>query len=98
MLFLARITNKEGVDELKRTHYGAHIDYLKRLDTSVLLSASAQETADAPPHELVWIISAESADEARRIVEEDPFWISGVRRDSHISLLRKSIPERRALI
>ena len=34
----------------------------------------------------------------RRIVEEDPFWVSGVRLSSQISFLRKSIPERQVLI
>lgn len=98
MLFLANITNMDDVDELKRVHYDAHIDYLKALDESVLLSATVQSTPNAPAHELIWIICADSPQQAQQIVEGDPFWTSGVRRSVRISFLHKSIPERRVLI
>lgn len=98
MLFLASITNKANVDELKRAHYDAHIDYLKALDERILLSAAAQSSPNVRAHELVWIISADTPQEARHIVEGDPFWTVGVRDSCRISVLTKSIPGRRVLI
>lgn len=98
MLFLAKMTNNDNVDALKRAHYDAHIDYLKGLSERVLLSASAQNTLQTEASELIWIIEAESMEEADRVVRQDPFWTAGIRKELEISYLHKSIPERRVLI
>jgi uncharacterized protein YciI len=98
MLFLATITNKAEVVDKKRRAYQAHIDYLARMEGSVLLSANMLNRSNAETGHLIWIIEAKTIDEAERIVRDDPYWHADIRQNFEIHGLKKAMEDTRRLI
>lgn len=99
MLFLARITNKPNVEELKKANLQQHLTYLKDQSDKVLLSASSvREHESKNALAFYWIIEADDFEEADKIVHDDPFWVSGMRQSADITYLIKALPDQFAQI
>jgi len=93
MLFLARITNKPDVAELRAENMSAHYDYIRANSEQILLCATSRREPESASLAFFWIITAESFEEADRIIREDPFWKVGMRQAADITYLIKALPD-----
>ena len=98
MLFMAEFgphADKPGVLE---EQLEPHLEYLKQVHGKVLLSATKHAPDGNKAAGFVWLIEAESEDEAKQLCQADPFWTAGLRTSFQLSRLTKALPDHTASI
>jgi hypothetical protein len=94
MLFIARFTNKpERTAELPQ-HYPAHVEWLKKNESSILVPGAIRTELDANPIGGLWIVRAETKAEVEALFRTDPFWINGLRQSYEILYWSKAFPDK----
>lgn len=69
-------------DEIRRQYLPAHLAFLERHSTLIQAAGPLQQ-ADGSAAGGLWLVSAER-DQVERLVREDPFWPTGLRRSVQI--------------
>ncbi|MGH8782015.1 YciI family protein [Paraburkholderia sp.] len=70
-------------DEVRRQHMQAHLDFLGR-NASMITDAGPLRNADGAAAGGLWLVSAETHDQVDRLVREDPFWPTGLRKSVRV--------------
>lgn len=84
MKFIVLFKDNPGAgDEIRSRHMHAHLAFLERRSTMVEAAGPLKE-ADGAAAGGVWIVEANNAGEVRSLVEEDPFWPTGLRQSVKI--------------
>ena len=79
MRWIAIFTNIKDSDVLREKHLQAHLEYFDRMAGTITLAGSTTPPGQSFSNGGVWIIKGVSYEEARRICEEDPFYLAGLR-------------------
>jgi uncharacterized protein len=74
-----------------------HLAFLAR-NADRVLEAGPLSEADGAPAGGLWIVEAADAKEARALVEEDPFWPTGLRRSVRVLGWRRVFADGRSLL
>ncbi len=74
-----------------------HLAFLARNAGRILEAGPLSEAGGGPAGGL-WIVEAESAEEAKSLVEEDPFWPTGLRRSVRVLAWRRVFADGRSLL
>lgn len=83
MLFAVLFEDEvQGAQDIRRQHMAAHLDFLER-NASVILAAGPLRDDNAPAGGL-WLVEAASREEVDRLVRDDPFWPTGLRRSVRV--------------
>lgn len=98
MLFVARFGPHADKPDVFRQALEPHLEYLRANTDSVLLSATMRKTPDSEAVGFVWLVSADSREEAERICKADPFYTAGLRTSFELHHLTKALPEVMATI
>ncbi len=69
-----------------------HVAYLERHCDAVLVAGALRSAPDAEVTGGLWIIDAVTRDAARRICEEDPFFVQGLRKSYRLESWSKGFP------
>ncbi|MES2144943.1 MAG: YciI family protein [Pseudomonadota bacterium] len=78
MHYVILFTDNPDADPAIRTRLmGAHLDFLEA-NGDRILSAGPLREGDAPAGGM-WVVDLAAADEAKELVEADPFWPTGLR-------------------
>ena len=75
--------NPDASPDIRSTHMPDHLAFLERNKNSVSAAGPLKDEAGQPAGG-IWIVDADSADTARKLVEEDPFWPTGLRKSVNI--------------
>ena len=94
MLFVVRFTDKPDGLDLRKSLLHAHLDWLHKHHTLVLVAGSLREEPGAPPVGACWIVEAASKAEVQSIFASDPFWTGGLRSGVEILHWSKAFPDR----
>jgi uncharacterized protein len=62
----------------------SHLRYLADNAEEILVAGSLRENPDSNPIGALWIIESESKERVMDLVEDDPFFINGLRKDYEI--------------
>ncbi|MGB4780059.1 YciI family protein [Microbacterium sp.] len=79
MHWLAIFTDDLTRRELRPRLLDAHLEYLRTHVTTIRLAGAIRPDSGSPWEGAVWIIAADSRNEAARLCEEDPFFKQGLR-------------------
>jgi len=93
MLFLARFGPHADKPDVFKASLEPHLEYLRQKADAVPLSATMRETEDAPAYGFVWLVKADSREEAERICKDDPFYQAGLRTSFELYHLTKALPD-----
>ena len=78
-LFAAIFEDRVNPEAIRAANEVAHLAWLDRHRAQVRMAGALRSEAGAMPTGGLWIIEAETIEDARRICEEDPFFKAGLR-------------------
>ncbi len=70
-------------DDVRAAHMDDHLAFLER-NTDNISAAGPLKDQDGKGAGGLWLVDADAADDVRRLVEEDPFWPTGLRKSVRI--------------
>lgn len=79
MLHIVRFQDKPGTQEIRNAYMDAHLDWVSKNRSFVLLAGSMRDAPGVPPVGGLWIVDAGNKDDVMKKIKTDPFWINGVR-------------------
>ena len=98
MLFILKFTNRpERLSEVGK-YYPAHVEWLKKNESVVLVPGALRTEPDAPPVGGLWIVRADSKAEVEALFQTDPFWVNELRQGYEIYYWGKAFPDESVLI
>ncbi len=65
--------------ELRKTHMATHLEFLEK-NSAQIEAAGPLSDPKGRGRDGLWIVEANSEDEVDRLVREDPFWPTGLRK------------------
>lgn len=84
MLFAVLFEDHDDKAAMRQRHMADHLAFLERHAGSVQAAGPLTDSADDRPAGGMWLVDAPSADQVRALVEEDPFWPTGLRKSIRI--------------
>lgn len=75
--------NSQGAEEIRRQHFAAHLNFLQRNAHAVKAAGPLRDT-DGLPAGGLWLVEAGDREEVDRLVRDDPFWPTGLRRSVRV--------------
>ena len=69
--------------DIRKTHMAKHLDFLER-NADKIEAAGPLSDADRQGRDGLWIVEAGSEGEVDKLVHEDPFWPTGLRKSYSI--------------
>ncbi len=94
MLFIARFHNNPEKANLISQYYPAHVEWLKKNESTILVPGSLKPEPDAPPVGGCWIVRADTKAEVEALFKTDPFWVNGLRSGYEIFYWSKAFPDK----
>jgi hypothetical protein len=98
MLFVARFTDKPGIDERRAELLQAHFDWLDNNRDKVIIAGSLRTDVGGPSLGGLWIIEANSKAEAEQVYQTDPFFANGLRANVDLYHYVKANAERKVTL
>lgn len=98
MLFVARFTDKPGIDERRAELLQAHFDWLDTNKDKVILAGSLRPEVGGPSVGGLWIIEANSKEGAEQVYQTDPFFANGLRAKVELYHYVKAHAERKVTL
>lgn len=93
MLFIARFEDNPDALDVRREQTENHMAFLARHSESVLAAGPLREAPDGPPVGALWLVEAPSHAAAMAMLDEDPFWIHGLRSGRSVLHWTKTVPD-----
>ena len=79
MLFVVLFEDNPNLAaDVRQTHMPQHLSFLET-NASAIRSAGPMRTISNEPAGGLWIVEANTAEEVEDLVEQDPFWPTGLR-------------------
>ena len=75
--------NPSAPADIRKIHMGQHLEFLER-NSDVIDAAGPLTDKDGKGRDGLWIVDVEAHDDAIRLVQEDPFWATGLRKSFDI--------------
>lgn len=79
MLFTIRFTDDPTAFNIRKQYLNHHIEWLEQKREVVKAAGSLREKHNNQPIGALWIVEAESEEDALSIFSDDPFWVNGLR-------------------
>ncbi len=73
----------EADPDIRKTHMANHLEFLER-NSDKIEAAGPLTDADGCGRDGLWIVEANSEDDVDKLVHEDPFWPTGLRKSYSI--------------
>jgi uncharacterized protein YciI len=73
----------DAAADVRRNHMSAHLAFLER-NSDKVNAAGPLQTLSGQAAGGIWIVEADEAGEVDRLVKQDPFWPTGLRRSVRI--------------
>ncbi|TQV80481.1 YciI family protein [Denitrobaculum tricleocarpae] len=84
MIYAVFFEDNESQADKRREYMTAHLAFLERNANRITAAGPLADTADGRPAGGLWLVTAEDAGAVQDLVEEDPFWPTGLRRSHRI--------------
>ncbi len=97
MLFVARFTDKPGIAERREELLQDHFDWLANAD-KVRLAGSLRSDVGGDSLGGLWIIEADSKEDAEAVYQTDPFFANGLRANVELYHYVKANAERKVTL
>jgi uncharacterized protein YciI len=96
MLFIVQFEDKPGIQELRKSLFQSHLEFLDSKKEQVLVPGALRD--GERPLGGLWIVEAEDEEGVKEIFKGDPFWTNGLRASYRINRWIKAFPDRKVPI
>jgi uncharacterized protein len=79
MIFAILFKDNEEYSSRRAEFMQKHLEFLQRHSNNIQAAGPLKDASSDEPAGGLWIAEAENLAEAQRLVEEDPFWPTGLR-------------------
>ena len=69
----------DGDPDIRKNHMAQHLDFLERNSNKIEAAGPLSDPARMG-RDGIWIVDADAEDDVDRLVKEDPFWPTGLRK------------------
>lgn len=80
MIFAVSFEDNEAAAHMRTRHLADHLAFLERNQAAISAAGPLMDAETSLPAGGLWLVSAESLDDVKRLVEDDPFWPTGLRK------------------
>lgn len=84
MIYAVLFEDDESHADKRSVHMAAHLAFLERNASRITAAGPMKDAADGRPAGGLWLVTAENAEAVQALVEEDPFWPTGLRKSLRI--------------
>lgn len=98
MLFVARFHDNPGIAERRAELLEDHFAWLDANSDKVLLAGSMRASVGGESMGGMWVIEADSMEEAEAVYQTDPFFANGLRSKVEMFHYVKALPEKTAMV
>lgn len=95
MLFAVTFSDKPGKQELRTRKLCAHIDWLDRHSSDILVAGSLRHNLGENAVGGLWIVDLPDKSSVESLLKTDPFWTVGLRESYEILHWSKAFEDRR---
>jgi uncharacterized protein YciI len=81
--FVVRFSDNDDHADQRTRFMVEHLDFLER-NQERILAAGPLRSINGEPSGGLWVVSAEDGAAVQQLVEEDPFWLTGLRKSVEI--------------
>ncbi|MGA9597968.1 MAG: YciI family protein [Acidimicrobiia bacterium] len=93
MLFIARFEDDPEAARIRDEQTGNHYAFLAEHSEQILVAGALREKAGGPSVGALWIMDVPDRAAAEAIIDDDPFWINGLRRSRSLLLWSRAVPD-----
>jgi uncharacterized protein YciI len=93
MLFIARFEDDPAAMHVRDEQTENHYAFLAEHSDQIIVAGALREDAAGTPIGALWIINAPDRATAEAIVDDDPFWINGLRRSRSLLHWSRAVPD-----
>ena len=79
MIYVVLFTDSPAHGEARRRLMPAHLAFLEQHQAHIHAAGPLQETGDGRGAGGLWLVEAQSPEAVREMVQQDPFWPTGLR-------------------
>ncbi len=98
MLFVVNFTDKPNTHHIRTQYLEAHIAWLDKRRSSILVAGSLRDEPDLVPVGGLWVVEANSKNEVFELFKTDPFWTNGIREKVEVYHWSKAFPNEQAVV
>lgn len=93
MLFIARFEDDPEATHVREAQTANHLAFLAEHADRILVAGALREEPEGAPIGALWIIEAPDRAAAEATIEDDPFWINGLRRSRSLLHWSRAVPD-----
>ncbi|MEM1198737.1 MAG: YciI family protein [Pseudomonadota bacterium] len=80
MIYAVLFEDNEDAAHMRSQHMAEHLAFLERNQAAISAAGPMLDAETSSPAGGLWLVNADTVDDARRLVENDPFWPTGLRK------------------
>ena len=80
MIFAVLFEDDDRHADMRAKYMSAHLNFLEANADAISAAGPLSDTADGSPAGGLWLVTAENAEAVQALVEQDPFWPTGLRK------------------
>ncbi|WP_282609141.1 YciI family protein [Pelagibius sp. Alg239-R121] len=80
MNFAVLFEDDDSRADKRAEHMSAHLAFLEANTSNISTAGPLTDTSDGSSAGGLWLVTAESAEAVQELVEQDPFWPTGLRK------------------
>ncbi len=89
MIFAVLLEDNDDFAEMRPKYMAQHLTFLTEHADRIEAAGPLNDAADGRPAGGLWVVTAQTAEEVRSLVETDPFWPTGLRKSVRIMQWRQ---------
>jgi hypothetical protein len=93
MYFIARFEDNPDSLHIRDAQYANHLAFLAEHSEHILAAGPLREDKDGPPVGALWLVEAPDLAAVITMLDDDPFWIHGLRAGRSVLQWTKTVPD-----
>jgi hypothetical protein len=94
MLFIASFEDDPDALQVRDAHNDGHMAFLAKHADQIVAAGPLRNEPDGAPVGALWFIEAPNRRTVEALIDEDPFWINGLRKSRSIMQWHRVVPDR----
>ena len=84
MIFAILFTDNDEKADMRQHHMKEHLAFLDQHKSQVQAAGPLTDASDGTAAGGLWLVQCDTVEDARKLVETDPFWPTGLRKSVRI--------------